>query len=369
MAFDPPWEWFGADYDPHDDDEGYNAYYGAEALKLERLKQPERQRSLSKEETAMQAVPKAEPKLAPASRMLLTKVVSGRIEKPLRVLMWGTEGVGKSTFAANAPSPIFLGAEDGTSELDVVRFPELQTWGDAFDAITELTNAPHSYKTLAVDTLDWLEPMCWRQVCEAGHKASIEDFGYGKGYTAALDEWRVLLAALERLRATRGMHVILLAHSWIKSFKNPDGDDFDRHELALHLKTGGLIKQWCDAVLFANYETLTTKGKDEKRAKGVSTGARLIHTQRRAAFDAKNRYDLPETLPLDWQTFAEAVAAHRPADPATLKARITELLERADDAVKARVTAALAKVGDNAAELARIADKLAATVSIKESNS
>jgi len=296
--------------------------------------------------------------------------VSGKIAKPIRALVWGTEGIGKSTFGANAPAPIFLGAEDGTSELDIARFAEPGTWQDAFDAIAELTNAQHDYQTLVIDTLDWLEPLCWTHVCATrpgtGGKrvTDIEAYGYGKGYAAALDEWRRLLAALERLRSARGMHIVLLAHGWIKGFKNPDGDDYDRYELKLHPKAGGLLKEWCDAVLFANYETLTHESNG--RSKGLATGARVLHTQRRAAWDAKNRYDLPETLPLDWNAFMGAVQAHRPADPARLKVKIAALLERASDDVRARVTTALERVGDNAAELARIADKLAATVQIQE---
>jgi hypothetical protein len=319
------------------------------------------------------AVPKPDPKPAPKpiTRMSLVGVVQGRVQKPIRALVWGTEGIGKSTFGANAPAPIFLGAEDGTTELDVARFPEPSTWQDTFDAVTELTTAEHTYRTLVLDTLDWLEPLCWAHICakpDARGKrvTSIEDFGYGKGYAAALDEWRRLLSAIERLRNTRNMNIVLLAHGWIKPFKNPDGDDYDRYELKLHPKAGGLLKEWCDAVLFANYETLTHETNG--RTKGISTGARVLHTQRRAAFDAKNRYDLPETLPLDWEAFAEAVAAHRPADPARLKARIALLIEQADVETRDKVTAALAKVGDDAAQLARIADKLAATVNIKENS-
>jgi hypothetical protein len=317
----------------------------------------------------MQAATKTDPQPA-AKRMNLVGVVQGRVQKPIRALVWGVEGIGKSTFGSNAPSPIFLGAEDGTTELDVARFPEPSTWQDVFDAIAELTEAEHGYRTLVLDTLDWLEPLCWRAVCAKGDRGkrveSIEDLPYGRGYAAALDEWRRLLAAIERLRNTRHMHVVLLAHGWIKPFKNPDGPDYDRHELKLHPKAGGLLKEWCDCVLFANYETLTHENNG--RHKGISTGARVLHSQRRAAFDAKNRYDLPETLPLDWEAFAEAVAAHRPADPSQLKTRIATLLEQADAETQGKVAAALAQVGDNAAQLARIADKLAATVNIKENS-
>jgi len=172
--------------------------------------------------------------------------------------------------------------------------------------------------------------------------------------------------SLEKLRAVKSMAVILLAHSWIKPFKNPEADDYDRYELKLHSKSGGLIKEWCDAVLFANYETYAAKSKGQ-RVRGVDTGARLIHTQRRAAWDAKNRYDLPETLPLDWDAFAEAVVAHRPASPARTLARIESMLaEFNNESVSIRVRAAAAKAGDDAAELVRIADKLSGLINTSE---
>lgn len=301
----------------------------------------------------------------PSGRMSLAKVVKGRLVKPIRVLIYGIEGVGKSMFAAGAPSPIFIGAEDGTSELDVARFPEPLTWADAMEAISELTTAEHDYQTCVIDTLDWLEPLCWAHVCtgkkdKAGKPITdIEGFGYGKGYTAALDHWRQLTAALERMRNARGLNTVLIGHSWIKAFKNPAGDDFDRYEMKLHAKAGGLLREWCDAVLFATHETLTYESNN--RVKGVSSGARVVHTERTAAFDAKNRYDLPDRLPLDWQAFAEAVAAHRPGDPTQLRARIDTLLAlHTEEKLVERVRASVVSAGDNAAELARIANKLSA---------
>lgn len=298
--------------------------------------------------------------------MSLARVVRGKLAKPVRVLIYGVEGVGKSSFAAASPQPIFFGAEDGTSELDVARFPEPSTWAEAFEAITELATAEHDYQTLVIDTLDWLEPLCWAAVC-AGKKdkagkaiESIEGFGYGKGYTAALDLWRQLTAALETLRTKRNMNTIQIAHSWIKSFKNPAGEDFDRYEMKLHAKASGLLREWNDAVLFATHETLTYEANG--RVKGISSGARVIYTERCAAWDAKNRYDLPDRLPLDWESFYEAVQSHRPGDPEELKARINELLKNADEKLATRANAALTSAGSDAAELARIANKLSATI-------
>jgi len=307
---------------------------------------------------------------AASGRMSLAKVVSGRIVKPKRVLVYGLEGVGKSTFAAAAPAPIFLGAEDGTSELDVQRFPQPTCWADVMEAVQELTTKPHDYRTLVIDTLDWMEPLCWQQVCVDCAKPgkpplrSIEVLGYGKGYTEAGGYWRQLTAALERLRATRQMDMVLLAHSWIKSFKNPAGEDFDRYELKLHKGASGHWREWCDAVLFADHD-VTTYEADNKRVKGIGTGARVLRTEHNAAWDAKNRYDLPPSIALEWDAFAEAAAAHQPDDPARLRTRIDRLLESiADDSTTAtRVRNAVANAGDNAAELERIWNKLAARIS------
>ena len=297
--------------------------------------------------------------------MTLGGVVKGRIAKPIRTLLYGVEGIGKSTFAAAAPSAIFIGAEDGTTELDVARFPQPEQWSDVIDAIQQLTVETHDYKTLVIDTLDWIEPFCWDAVCKRAGVATIEDFGYGKGYNAALEEWRSFLARLERLRQAKTMNFVMLAHSWIKQFKNPEGDDYDRYEMKLHGKTAGLLKEWCDVVLFANYETFTSRGKNE-RAKAIDNGARVIHSQRRAAWDAKNRYDLPESMPLDWSTFFEAVSAHRPGAPAFYRTRINEDLAYVSEKVADKVRRSVAVAADDAAELARIADKLTAMIQTGE---
>jgi hypothetical protein len=301
--------------------------------------------------------------------MSLKNVVSGRLVKPMRLLVYGLEGVGKSTFAACAPSPIFLGAEDGTSELDVKRFPQPTCWSDVMEAVSELIATEHEYKTLVIDTLDWMEPICWQQVCIACAKAgrpplrSIEEMGYGKGYVEAGGFWRQLTAALERLRATRRMDVLLLAHSWIKNFKNPGGEDFDRFEMKLHKGASAHWREWCDAVMFADHD-VTTYEDDRKRVKGIGSGARILRTQHHAAWDAKNRYDLPPELPLDWEAFAEAAAAHRPDDPERLRSQIERALEQVEGNEKLceRVRNALENAGDNAGELARILNKLAAKI-------
>lgn len=285
-------------------------------------------------------------------RMNLSAVTTGRIEAPLRVLLMGVPGVGKSTFAASCPAPIYLGAEDGTNSLDVARFPTPQSWEDVLDAVRTLAAEKHDYRTLVVDTLDSLEPICWRAVVGRDRKAtSIEEVGggYGKGFAAAVDEWRVFISELERLRAA-GMNAVLLAHCWVMNYKNPAGPDFDRFVMKLEKRAGAAFSEWVDAHLFAQFEG-GAKEERGKRAKGWSSDARVVHTRRTAAWDAKNRYDLPETMPLSWEEFAAAVQSGRA--PEAIRKRIEEALAKleGDDATKARAALVRASDGQKLAQL------------------
>ncbi len=300
-------------------------------------------------------------------RMTLANVQRGKLDKPMRIVMYGTEGIGKSTFAANAPEPIFLCAEDGTKELDVARFPEPKTWEEALDAIETLRTSKHSFKTLAMDTLDWMEPIVWRKVCDDANKSDIEAFDFGKGYTAAVDLWRMFLSRLDVLVNTRQMHTISLAHAHVRKFQNPEGNDFDRYEMKLHAKSAGIIKEWCDALLFARLEVFTHDVK--KKTKGVDSGARLIHTTRTAAYDAKNRYSLPAQLPLNWEEFYAAAKGSGPASPEKLKAEIAELVELLDAPTREKAVGWIANAGDDAVRLAQLVGHLRGKVQVSEESS
>jgi hypothetical protein len=281
---------------------------------------------------------------APPRRMTLTAVTRGRVATNLRVLLMGVPGVGKTTFAAGAPAPIFIGGEDGANNLDVARFPLPGSWPEVLEAVRALAQEEHVYKTLVVDTLDSLEPLVWRAIVARDGKAqNIEQVGggYGKGYSAAVDEWRVLLAELERVRSR--MHVVLLAHCQVKSFKNPSGADYDRYQMKLEQRAGAVFSEWVDAHLFAQFEGGVHEERG-KRAKGWSSEVRVLHTRRTAAWDGKNRYDLPETLPLDWADLWEAVQSGR--DQGALRARVEAMIERLGDADRTKASAALARATD-----------------------
>jgi len=289
------------------------------------------------------------------SNMKLSNVRKGRLQTPLRVVLYGPEGIGKSTFAANAPNPVFLDSENGTSELDVARFPKPDSWEGCVEALDELANSNHDFKTIAIDTVDWLEPLIHDYVCREGKKDSIEDFGYGKGYVLALEEWRRLTDKLDVLHMQKGMHVIVLAHSQVKTFRNPVGDDYDRYELKLHGKAAALIKEWPKAVLFANYR-IYTREKDG-RVRGVGDGSRVVYTEHRPAWDAKNKYNLPYEMALDWEEFEQATRAGA-LDVEKVMVEIKQLIDRANPKLQDRAKAAIERAGNDTRKLCQLVDFL-----------
>lgn len=296
------------------------------------------------------------------SRMTLDRLVRGKQKEPRKVALFGPEGLGKTTFGAGAPDPIFLDAEGGSGQLDVARFPRPETWPDVLEAVRTLTNDKHDFKTLVVDTADAVEPLLWSFIVARDSKPGkplrgVEDYGYGKGFNKALDEWRVLLASLERLRLAKGMNVIFLAHAWIKPFKNPEGEDYDRFELKLDKKAGGLIKEWCDVVLFGRFETYAHKDERD-RVRGHSTGARLVHTERTAAYDAKNRYNLPATLPLSWADFDSACIASDAMKPEALREEIQKKAKELGGEIEKSVAELLVKAGADVRSLVVINNRL-----------
>lgn len=240
----------------------------------------------------------------------LSSIVKGPKREPDRWMLIGTEGIGKSTFGAEAPRPIFLCAESGVHQIGPDRFPEPRSWPEVLASVETLRREAHEYETLIVDSVDWVEPMMHTEICRRDGVETIERVGggYGKGYTIALDEWRKFLALLDRLRSEKRMEIGFLAHAQVKNFANPAGPDYSRYVAAINEKAYNVVKQWLDSVLFAVYEEVTTDPK-HGRVKGVATGARVVHTARTAAWDAKNRYSLPPTLPLSYADYAEARAA------------------------------------------------------------
>ncbi|WP_163836922.1 ATP-binding protein [Spartinivicinus ruber] len=227
-----------------------------------------------------------------------------------RILLYGTHGIGKTTFAANAPNPIFLFTEDGAGQLTVDSFPLLKSYEDVIGALNALLNEEHDYKTVVLDSLDHLEPLVWEHTAVKAGKVSIEDFGFGKGYLEALNNWRQILDLLDRLRNEKNMAYILTAHAHIKRFDSPECEPYDRYQIKLHDKASALVQESLDCVFFCNYQTVVQKtdvGFGKEKTRGIGTGQRNIYTVEKPAYIAKNRFNLPEKLPLDWGAFVTAL--------------------------------------------------------------
>lgn len=226
---------------------------------------------------------------------------------PPRIMVYGVEGIGKSTFAAGAPDPIFILTEDGLGSLDVEHFPIAHSLEDVMEAIGTLYGQDHPYKTVVLDSLDWLEAIIHREM-EAKHDA--KDLAYGKGAMIAAQQWRDVLDGLNALRNEKQMTVILLAHNTIKRFDSPEVEPFDRYQPKLQERSNAVVREWADAVMFANYKTIVKKddvGFNKTVARGISSGERMLFTTERPAYMAKNRYNLPDSIPLTWDAFANAI--------------------------------------------------------------
>jgi len=238
---------------------------------------------------------------------LLDLIETGKRRLPRRVLLYGVHGIGKSTFGAAAPQPIFIPTEDGLGEIDCARFPLVRSFEEVLTALSELYTRPHDYRSVAIDSLDWLERLIWNYVCRLKGKESIEEFGYGKGYTFAVDYWREVLEGLDALRNERQMMIVLLAHAKIERFENPETDSYDRYSPRLHKTASAIVQEWCDEVLFATYRVHTKQldeGFDRTRTRAIGTGDRIIRTTERPAHMAKNRLGLPEELELKFDAYA-----------------------------------------------------------------
>lgn len=229
----------------------------------------------------------------------LTKVQRGISLTPPRVVVYGTHGVGKTSFAAGATAPFMLQFEDGEGLIDIPR-QRIENYTMLMEVIGALVADAHDFQTAVIDTADWMEPIIQAETCRVHGWADIEAPGFGKGYIACDDTWRETLAGFDALRS-RGMQVIVLAHSEVKNFADPTSDNYDRHQIKLQKRAWGLVQEWADVVAFLNFKTVVEKsdaGFNKKVAKGKGFGERVLYLEERPAYYAKNRYRLPPEINL-----------------------------------------------------------------------
>lgn len=239
------------------------------------------------------------------------EINTGVVKTPLKVIIYGTEGVGKTTLASKFPKPLFIDAENGSGALNVARYPYPTSWQMLMSEVQEFLNNPQGYKTLVIDSIDWAEAKAIEMICAGMKVNGIEDIGWSKGYTYLNEEIGRLLNILTEV-INRGVNVVLIAHMVIRTITKPEETgSYDRYELKLKQAKNGnncqLVKEWADLILFCNYrEFLVTDKTTGTTGKKKATGGkeRIMYTEHAATWDAKNRFGLPEVLPLDFKSIA-----------------------------------------------------------------
>lgn len=243
------------------------------------------------------------------------KIISGVIPSAQKIVIYGPEGIGKSTFASKFPDPLFSDTEGSTKKLNVNRLENPSSWQMLLQQ-AEYVKLNRPCKTYVIDTADWAEKLCSQAVCSRANKSGIEDFGYGKGYVYIKEEFGKLLNLLEDIVET-GIHVVFTAHSLLKKFEQPDEmGAYDRYELKLTKYVAPLVKEWADTILFANYKTYVIS--DENGKKKASGGNRVMYTSHHPCWDAKNRDNLPEELPFDFEQIKNILTFDSSSQPSVI---------------------------------------------------
>lgn len=253
------------------------------------------------------------------------QITRGKIAKPLKTVIYGPEGIGKTTFATHFPAPLYCDTEGGSHNIDVARTPVPTSWAMLLDIVQEIIKDPSLCRTFVLDTADWAERLCVKHVCDKYNQSGVETFGYGKGYVYVYEEFGRLLDLLSTL-IERGVHVVVTAHAQLRKFEQPDEmGSYDRYELKLSKKTGAqvadMLKEWADLLLFANYKTLVVNVDGQGATKGKNKaqgGQRVMYATHTPSWDAKNRHGLPDEMPFDFKPLAHlftASAAYTPPVP------------------------------------------------------
>jgi hypothetical protein len=241
--------------------------------------------------------------------MKLADIKSAKRMDPPKVVIYGGPKVGKSTFGAGAPAPVAIQLEEGLAAIDIPAFPLATKWAEVLDAIGELGSQAHEFKTVVVDSLDWLEPVIHAEVCRAAGVTSIEKVGggFGKGYVEADRLWRDLLGGMDWLRLEKGLTPVLICHSHVVKVEPPDSDPYDQASLKLHKRAVAIVQEWADVIGYARHGVHVSG--EAKRA--LPTGRRVLSVGHHPAYVSGNRFGMSGDLPLDWNAFAAALTAAR----------------------------------------------------------
>ena len=229
----------------------------------------------------------------------MLNITDGKIIRPQKVVIYGAEGVGKTTLASSFPKPLFIDTEGGTAQMNVRRIAKPENWDVFLSILSEVAKTKDVCETLVIDTADWAEQLAVSHILTKYKKTGIEEFGYGKGYVYLAEEFSKFLEALDEIIAS-GVHVVVTAHAKMRKFEQPDEmGAYDRWEMKLSKNSAPLLKEWADLLLFCNYQTFVVTS--ENKAQKAQGGKRVMYTSHHPCWDAKNRHDLPDILDLDYK--------------------------------------------------------------------
>lgn len=291
------------------------------------------------------------------------EIIKGKQKQPFNVILFGTPGVGKSTWASHAPKPIFLGFEE-TSELEVDRFPIPKNYTEFLSQLEHLTKMPSDYKTVVIDSIDTVERSLHQEIMEKEDKPMAKAMG---GYGAAYEHASLRLKAdvrdrLKYLRDSRGMNVILLGHVMTKTKTDPiQALTYDAHQPNLHAKAQSLFVDWAQCCFFATYVTSPIKDGNSEKVFALGSGKRKLLCEERPGVYAKNRYNMPYEVPFEFSVFLkhyEDFYAGKEPSVDELKSSIAGLLTTKDEALKPKVMAAVEKAGQDQKKLKDILERL-----------
>ena len=261
-------------------------------------------------------------------------ITKGKVESAKKVVIYGPEGIGKSTLASQFPDPVFIDTEGSTKELDISRYPTPEYWKMILDFIED-ANEERQFKTVVIDTADWAEQFCIKSVCEMHSVKGIEDIGYGKGYVYVSEEFTKLLRECDKL-VEAGINVVFTAHAQMRKFEQPDElGAYDRWEMKLSKKVAPLLKEWADMVLFCNYKT-TVITDSKTQSKKASGGKRVMYASHHPCWDAKNRFGLPEQMEMNFDQIAHIFTVQTEPNYRTL---LRELMKDMEPEQKQKIVA------------------------------